>query len=153
MNIGEYIMYLRKKRDLSQRQLASLSKISNTEISRIESGERKKPSPDTLKAIAPHLGISYEELMVYAGYIEKTIEHKGYTEHTFYDDKGELVDIVRKAKEMHEKDEQWANTAYRVATELPEKDRKKVEEFAEYVLGKYKQDELKQEEDIQDNGE
>lgn len=69
--IGSFIKDLRLKKDFSQRQLSLYSGISNTEISRIESGQRKNPSPDTLKKLAPCLGISYEELMEFAGYIEK----------------------------------------------------------------------------------
>jgi len=72
MEIGKYISNLRNEKELSQRKLAELSGISNTEISRIESGERKKVSPEILKALAPYLGVSYENLMEVAGYISKT---------------------------------------------------------------------------------
>lgn len=67
--IGEYIKRIRTERSLSQRQLSELSGISNAEISRIETGERQKPSPDVLRKLAPHLDISYEVLMDKAGYI------------------------------------------------------------------------------------
>lgn len=72
MEIGKYISELRNEKGLSQRKLAELSGVSNTEISRIESGERKKVSPEILKALAPHLGVSYEKLMEVAGYITIT---------------------------------------------------------------------------------
>ena len=117
MEFGEYLRKLRIDSRLSQRELQDLSGISNAEISRIESGERKKPSPHTLKAVAPHLGVSYEELLKQAGYIEEIIPHKGFVENVYRDEKGHLVDIVRRAKDMYEKDSKWANLAYRVTAE------------------------------------
>lgn len=86
MNINEYIQELREASNLSQRRLGELSGVSNTEISRIESGERKEVSPSILKAIAPFLGVSYGKLMQVAGYIDtagnilkKRREHMGIT--------------------------------------------------------------------------
>lgn len=115
MSFGEFIKKLRNENSLSQRDLAEKSGVSNAEISRIETGERKKPSPSVLKAFAPYLGVTYEELMQQAGYIEEVIDHKGYTENLYKDDQGKLVDIVRFAKDMYEKDSNWANLAYRVS--------------------------------------
>jgi transcriptional regulator with XRE-family HTH domain len=116
MTFGEYIKNLRNENKLSQRDLAEKSGISNAEISRMETGERKKPSPISLKAIAPFLGVSYEDLMQKAGYIEEVIEHKGFTENIYRDEEGRLIDISRRAKDMYEKDSKWANLAYRVTS-------------------------------------
>jgi len=69
MNFGEYIKGLREEAGYTQRQLALYAKVSNTEISKIESGERKKPSPEVLKKLAPYLKVSFESLMVAAGYL------------------------------------------------------------------------------------
>ena len=74
MNIGEYIKKTRKERDMSQRDLAYASHLSNAEISRIESGFRKNPSPDTLKSIASALHIPAETLFEIAGFIEKKLD-------------------------------------------------------------------------------
>lgn len=71
MTVGEYIKELRKENSISQRELADKSGISNAEISRIETGERQKPSPDILRKLAPHLGVSHEDLMNKAGYINE----------------------------------------------------------------------------------
>lgn len=114
MSFGSYIKELRETNKLSQRELAEKSGISNAEISRLESGERKKPSPMSLKVIAPFLGVAYEELMQKAGYIEETIDHQSYTENVYKDENGFLVDIVTRAKDMYQKDSKWANLAYRV---------------------------------------
>ncbi|GBG57783.1 transcriptional regulator [Sporomusaceae bacterium FL31] len=44
LDLAEIIKSLRENRSWSQRQLATIAGISNTEINRIESGERKQPS-------------------------------------------------------------------------------------------------------------
>src|SRR5690554_1170183 len=72
--LGKLIRTQREKSGLSQRRLAELVNISNTEISRIESGERKRPAPFILKRIAPHIGVNYKELLEAAGYDELFVE-------------------------------------------------------------------------------
>ncbi len=74
-NFGEYLKYLRELRDISITQLAKLSRVSPSYISRIENGGRRAPKPDILKRMAPHLGIGYTELMVKAGYLTKQAEN------------------------------------------------------------------------------
>jgi transcriptional regulator with XRE-family HTH domain len=71
LNISGYIKAKRLERNLSQRQLAELSGVSNTEIWQIENGRRQKVQPYILRSIAPHLGVSYEELLKIAGYISE----------------------------------------------------------------------------------
>lgn len=78
MKIGEYIKKLREEKNFSQRQLGLYSGVSNTEISKIESGKRQNPSPEILEKIAPYLDTTYEELMSVAGYI-KNDPKKEYT--------------------------------------------------------------------------
>jgi len=115
MSFGSYIKSLREQNHLSQRELAEKSGVSNAEISRLETGGRKKPSPMVLKALAPYLGVPYETLMQQAGYIAENIEHPGYVENVYRDENGFLVDIVTRARDMYEKDSKWANLAYRVS--------------------------------------
>jgi transcriptional regulator with XRE-family HTH domain len=136
MKFGEYLKALRNEKSLTQKELGELAGFSNTEISRIESGDRQKPSPIILKAIAPHLGVSYEELLKRAGYLEEVIHHSGYTEHVFKDEDGKLADIVKKAKEMQEIDSDWANVAYRVSKELPKEDIEAIKAIANSLLNK-----------------
>ncbi|MDF2591369.1 MAG: response transcriptional repressor, RecA-mediated autopeptidase [Clostridia bacterium] len=69
--VGEIIKEARDKKDYSQRQLALYTGISNTEISKIESGERLNPSPEILKKISDYLNLDYMKLLVVAGYIDE----------------------------------------------------------------------------------
>lgn len=72
MSFGNYLKDLREKAGLSQRALAEKINVSNTEISRLESGERQKPSPSILSDLASHLRVSYEEIMKEAGYFDNS---------------------------------------------------------------------------------
>ena len=47
--VGEVIAEAREKAGLSQRQLAKKANINNSELSKIEAGIRKDPSPRVLK--------------------------------------------------------------------------------------------------------
>lgn len=51
-------------------KLAELSGVSVMYISRLESGERVKPSPEIIAKLAKGLEEPYEKLMVEAGYID-----------------------------------------------------------------------------------
>jgi len=70
--IGIFINEHRTKKRLSRRKLAEMANMSHTEIHRLESGERKNPSPPILKAIANALGVTYDEIMKAAGYMDST---------------------------------------------------------------------------------
>lgn len=79
--LAQLIIELRNKKGYSQRKLAMVSEVSNSTISRIESAT-SDADPETLRKLAPYLGISYETLMEAAGYIESEsnkeyIESKG----------------------------------------------------------------------------
>ena len=67
--IGEYLKTLRLERKLSQRALAEKSGVSNAEISRIESGERKKPSEEVLRALAFVLEVDFNDLLEKSCYL------------------------------------------------------------------------------------
>ena len=66
-NIGEVITEAREKANLSQRQLAKLANINNSELSKIESGIRKDPSPKILRKISNVLDVNYSDLMYMIG--------------------------------------------------------------------------------------
>lgn len=62
MNIGERIRAERKKKRISQKELAERAGISNTYLSDIEVG-RTDPSLKTLEKISRAMGISMKELL------------------------------------------------------------------------------------------
>ena len=96
MTFGEYLKSLRAKEGLSQRDLAEKAKVSNAEISRLETGERKKPSPNSLKLLAPHLNVRYEDLMEKAGYIESIISMETHEDVIWKNRDGSYVDTYRR---------------------------------------------------------
>ena len=76
MKFNEYLKSLRKNKKLTQIELANLSGVSKSHVSRIEIDDNSVPKPDTLRKLAPALGVTYEHLMYKAGYYEGTIEHE-----------------------------------------------------------------------------
>lgn len=73
---GEFISLLRKQAKLNKSQLAKYSGVSQGAISYIERNKRR-PKPETLKKLAPRLGVDYEYLLKKAGYLpEKVSEDK-----------------------------------------------------------------------------
>lgn len=65
--VGQMIAKAREEKGLSKRELSRLAKISDTELARIESGEREIPNPKTLRKISQYIGINYNDLMYAAG--------------------------------------------------------------------------------------
>ncbi len=130
MKLGEFLIQARKDRGFSQRDLAARCGISPAEVSRVESGVRLKPAPAVLRAMADALVVSYSRLMQLAGYIEETREEEELFEQVFRDEEtGDIVDVVRGAKEMVQTDAAWANVAFRVSRELNDDDRKMLTEM------------------------
>ncbi|GGB61324.1 HTH-type transcriptional regulator Xre [Lentibacillus populi] len=63
MNIlGNRIKYLREKKDYSQKQVADALGISNVQLSRYESGDRK-PDPDTIRMLADFYEVTTDYLL------------------------------------------------------------------------------------------
>lgn len=70
LDFGSYIKECRQKKEMNISQLATAADISVAQISRIESGLRKTPKPQTLKALALALETDFEDLMRRAGYFD-----------------------------------------------------------------------------------
>ena len=66
-SIGEIIAEARESKGYSQRQLAKLANINNSELSKIESGIRKDPSPRILRKIGKLIDLNYNDLMYKIG--------------------------------------------------------------------------------------
>jgi transcriptional regulator with XRE-family HTH domain len=63
--LGELIKAHRAMNQLSQRELARLADLSDSYMSQLERG-RHEPSISVLRALADHLGIRPDELILYA---------------------------------------------------------------------------------------
>lgn len=68
-NFGDFIKMKRKERNLGVNQLAAFSGVSAAQISRIESGKRFSPRPETIQKLSDALKVDYEVLMNKAGYL------------------------------------------------------------------------------------
>ncbi len=69
-DLGSYLKEQREQAQLSMRQLAERSGISNPYLSQIERG-LKRPSAEILQALAKGLRISAEQLYVRAGFLDE----------------------------------------------------------------------------------
>lgn len=69
MEFGEYLKNVRKNKNLSLRELSSLTGISHPYLSQLENGKNKRPTPDILKKLSDGMSIPYIGLLEKAGYI------------------------------------------------------------------------------------
>lgn len=60
--LGKRIKYLREKNDYSQKRVADAIGISNVQLSRYESGDRK-PDPETISLLASFFDVSTDYLL------------------------------------------------------------------------------------------
>ena len=74
--LGSFIRTQRKLADLSLRELAEMTEVSNPYLSQLERGLHQ-PSVRVLKAIATALNVSAETLLVQAGLLEDAGEEAG----------------------------------------------------------------------------
>lgn len=62
-NIADNVRKARKKKGLSQDKLAREAGVAYNTVVKIESGENKNPTIDTLQSIAKALDVSVDELI------------------------------------------------------------------------------------------
>lgn len=62
-NLSNNIKKLREAKGLSQEKLARLADIANNTLIKMESGENKNPTLDTLKKVAKALVVSVDDLI------------------------------------------------------------------------------------------
>lgn len=67
---GDYIKNIRESKNMTLNQVALYAEISAAQLSRIETGKRGTPKPQTIEKIARALKVDYTELMEIAGYLE-----------------------------------------------------------------------------------
>ncbi len=63
MHLSDNLKRIRVQRDLSQKDLAERSGVSEGQISKLEIGSQKNPQLETVVALATALGVSMEELV------------------------------------------------------------------------------------------
>ena len=62
-NLAKNMERLRKQKALSQEKLARLADVANNTIIKMESGENKNPTLETLRKVAKAFGVSVDELI------------------------------------------------------------------------------------------
>jgi XRE family transcriptional regulator, regulator of sulfur utilization len=62
-NLANNIKKLREAKGLSQEKLARLADIANNTLIKMESGENKNPTLETLRKVAKAFGVSVDELI------------------------------------------------------------------------------------------
>lgn len=134
MDFCNYLREKRKEKGLSQRRLAELSGVSNTEISRLESGSRHNPSPKILKALSPYVGGTYNDLLKAAGYIDEIIEND-----TVAVNKEDIIDDNLKKIYNELKDAnniEFISLMIRASKELPNEDLQVIRDLTYLLLSK-----------------
>jgi len=62
-NLAKNMERLRKQKGLSQEKLARLADVANNTIIKMESGENKNPTLETLRKVAKAFGVSVNDLI------------------------------------------------------------------------------------------
>jgi len=62
-NLAKNMERLRKQKGLSQEKLARLADVANNTIIKMESGENKNPTLETLRKVANAFGVSVDDLI------------------------------------------------------------------------------------------
>ena len=78
-SLGDFIRNRRKLANLSLRQLAELTSLSNPYLSQLERG-RHQPSVRVLKLISGALNVSAERLLAQAGLLDEVSDRAGGTD-------------------------------------------------------------------------
>lgn len=71
--LASELKQLREIRGYSLRQVEKATGVSNAYLSQLERGDAVKPSPDKLARLANFYDVSYEQLMVLAGYLASSV--------------------------------------------------------------------------------
>ena len=66
-SFGDFVRYLRERRDLSLRELGRLADIDHAYIHRLESGEKESPSDEIVSALRRALKVSPTEAALLSG--------------------------------------------------------------------------------------
>ncbi|HBJ1646233.1 TPA: helix-turn-helix transcriptional regulator [Clostridium botulinum] len=116
--LADYLKKSRLENNISQRELAKISGVSNSEISKIESGQRQMPKPDILKKISESLNIEYSILAQKCGYINYDKYCTNYYDGNILIKTIDEVGEIRKQKYLNANDEIINKVVQKVNKEL-----------------------------------
>lgn len=119
---GDYIRDLRLKKDITQKEFAERSGLSPSEICKIENGTRTKPSPNALKAIAPVLGVTLQELLYRAGHTDDISDDPTLTQKKYIDSMGNTIEMTYLIDSIYRADIDLLPLLKRVTDKLDKKD-------------------------------
>jgi len=97
--LADMLIGAREDKGYSQRQLAHITGISNSEISKLEKAQRKKPNLRILKKLADALDIKYEEMLEVLGYVKSDYSFKDNTNTLTEDEREYIVNALAKTWE------------------------------------------------------
>jgi HTH-type transcriptional regulator, competence development regulator len=102
-DFGKYLKMLRGEKTL--KEVKSIAGVSMAYLSKIERGLREKPAPEILRKLAPAYNISYEKLMVAAGYLDddNTVRLSGYSPEEIT----EITNFANFLKKEHETENRY----------------------------------------------
>lgn len=119
---GAYIKKIRESKHLTLNQVALYSEISAAQLSRIETGKRGVPKPQTIKKISEALKVDYDELMIVAGYIKKEQNENNFPDLTDKEEEDIMNDLEKIMNKLENKNG-LANFGGHTLDELDEEDK------------------------------
>jgi transcriptional regulator with XRE-family HTH domain len=112
LSLGSFIRDQRKRANLSLRQLAELTSLSNPYLSQIERGLHQ-PSVRVLKAISDALNVSAETLLTQAGLIDAMTGSRQKADDHKADNSKTVEDAIRADGRLSEDQKTALITVYR----------------------------------------
>lgn len=101
MEFGEKLKYLRESKKLGVNQLAVKSGVNASNISRLEKGERKDPTFETVKKLTKALGVSVSYFDDESNGMQTVIAH--IDEDISEEEMKEILDYITYIKSKHRK--------------------------------------------------
>ncbi|NFJ84615.1 helix-turn-helix transcriptional regulator [Clostridium botulinum] len=92
--LADMLISAREDKGYSQRQLAHITGISNSEISKLEKGQRISPNLKILKKLADALDIKYEEMLEVLGYIKSNYSFEDNTSSLNEDEQEYIINTL-----------------------------------------------------------
>ena len=142
--LGGLIAFLREDKGLSQRQLALYAGISNTELHRIETAQRQKPSPKILEKLSEILDVDYETLLQAAGYLD--LQDGNSNSHLNYEllneeEKNYIIDYICNKWNRENKNKEKKYTRTDIVNALFSNENKQIDDVLnEAMIGMSKED-------------